>query len=121
MLASMFNEHVTPLPLEDPQEFAALARLDWVVARSWHRLHALPYGPWTWEQADDIAFEWSLYGPVMLACRRMASMVCIPGVGSRDPRGGLPRCSGCCRATGMIPGIGSPKNSDECRKLLGLP
>jgi hypothetical protein len=103
---------------EDPWQFAAITRLDWVVARSWRRLHALQYGPWTQEQAADIAFGWRLSGPVRLACGRTAAVACIPGVSFRL---GLPRCAGCCRATGMPAGAGSPKNDDACRVILGLP
>lgn len=109
---------LTAPALEDPQRFAELARFDWVVSRSWNRLHALPYGPWTLEQADEIARDWLLSGPVRLACGRTASLACIPGVFSRL---GSPRCSGCCRAIGLPQGIGSPVNDAGCRKLLGLP
>lgn len=105
-------------PGEDPWQFAAIIRADWVVTRSWRRLHALPYGPWTQEQAAEITFEWRLPGPVRLACGQIAVMACIPGVFSRM---GLPRCAGCCRATGMPPGAGSPKNDSACRVVLGLP
>jgi hypothetical protein len=104
--------------LEDPARFAEITRYDWVVSKSWNRLHALPYGPWTLEQHRDIAYEWAIIHPVRLACGRTAVTVCIPGMFSRM---GLPRCAGCCRATGMPPGDGSPKNSDECRVILGLP
>lgn len=103
---------------EDPSQFAEIARYDWLVSKSWNRLHALPHGPWTLEQYADIACEWAIRHPVRLACGRMAAMVCIPGFGSRL---GLPRCTGCCRATGLPAGIGSPKNDDAARKVLGLP
>lgn len=102
---------------EDPSQFAAIIRVDWVVSKSWNRLHALPYGPWTLEQHADIMCEWAVTRPVRLACGRMAAMACIPGFGSRL---GLPRCSGCCRATGLAQGIGSPKNDSACRVTLGL-
>jgi hypothetical protein len=105
---------------EDPQQFAAIIRTCWAVTSSWNRLHAIPHGPWTREQADEIAFDWRLSGPVRLACGRTAAMVCIPGLFSRSAQGGRPRCLGCCRATGLSTGIGSPLNDDECRKLLGL-
>lgn len=103
--------------LEDPQQFAAIARVDWVVTRSWNRLHVLPHGPWTEEQALDVAHEWMVPGPVLLGCGRIAAMACIPGVGSRMS---LPRCKRCCRVTGFPEGDGSPKNDDRCRALLDL-
>lgn len=41
----------------------------------------------------------------------------IPGVGSRLC---LPRCATCCGLTGLPEGVGSPKNDDACRVLLGM-
>lgn len=102
---------------EDPSQFAALVRVDWCVSKSWNRLHALPCGPWTLAQAEDIAWQWMISGPVRLACGRTAALVCIPGLFTRL---GAPRCRGCCRATGLPPGLGSPKNDDACRAVLGL-
>jgi hypothetical protein len=104
--------------LEDPARFAAITRVDWVVSKGWNRLHALPYGPWTAEQAADIAQLWMLPGPVRLACGRTAALACIPGFGTRMS---ARRCPGCCRATGLPPGTGSPKNDAACRVILGLP
>lgn len=73
---------------------------------------------WTSEHRADMAGLWAVSHPVRLACGRTAAALFIPGIGSRLS---LPRCTGCCRATGMKPGIGSPKNDDACRAVLGLP
>lgn len=116
---------MTSPDLEDPQQFAAIIRVDWAAVEDWGRrraeLHSVTYGPWTQEQADDIAFEWVVLHPVMLACGRVAKRVNIPGLVSRDPKGGMRRCAGCCNATGIPAGIGSPKNDDQARAVLGLP
>jgi hypothetical protein len=102
--------------LESAAEFIAIARVDWLVTKSWNRLHAVL--EWTDEHRADMEQEWAVLPPVRLACGRTAASVHIPGMFSRM---GAQRCTGCCRATGMVPGIGSPKNSDDCRAILGLP
>jgi hypothetical protein len=45
------------------------------------------------------------------------SEVMVPGVLRRMS---TPRCKRCCKLTGLPEGNGSPKNSDECRRLLGM-
>jgi hypothetical protein len=102
--------------LESADEFISIARLDWLVTRSWNRLHAVL--EWTDVHRADMEQEWAVLSPVRLACGRVAASVHIPGMFTRM---GAQRCSGCCRATGLPMGAGSPKNSDECRVLLGLP
>lgn len=62
-------------------------------------------------------WEGTLTGPVKLSCGRTAAVVTIPGLFTRM---GALRCEGCCRATGMPQGKGSPKNDDACRQLLEL-
>lgn len=41
----------------------------------------------------------------------------IPGFGSRLS---CIRCTECCRLTGLPPGVGSPKNDQTCRAILGM-
>ena len=92
----------------------AIIKYDWLVSRSWNRLHWADLTP---EDAVEIIDDGGLEEPVKLACGRTAAYVCIPGFFTR---GGAQRCTGCCRATGTPQGTGSPKNSPECRVLLGL-
>jgi hypothetical protein len=42
----------------------------------------------------------------------------IPGIGSRM---GCQRCEKCCEDTGLPSGVGSPKNDQACRDVLGMP
>lgn len=100
---------------EDAAHLRELTRVDWVVSRSWNRLH---YVELTDEQCVELEDEGLLTGPVRLACGRTAASISIPGLFTR--MGGT-RCVRCCRVTGLPTGIGSPKNSPECRALLGLP
>ena len=102
--------------LESADQFISVGRFDWYVSKSWNRLHAVL--EWTEEHRADMEQEWAVLHPVRLACGRVASYVCIPGFGTRlDAQ----RCKGCCRATGMPAGVGSPKNDNACRAVLGLP
>jgi hypothetical protein len=87
---------------------------DWLVTKSWNRLHHAALSP---VDQEDLADQSYLDGPVRLACGRSAAWVSIPGVLTRL---GAPRCTGCCRATGIPPGVGSPKNGDACRTILGM-
>lgn len=106
------------LTLNDPDQFIEYAWVDWLVMRSWRVLHAVPADRWTEAHREDMALEWYVFTPVRLACERIATELHIPGIGSRMS---LPRCRQCCRALGLPPGSGSPKNDDECRRILGLP
>jgi hypothetical protein len=111
----------TPSPLEDPDQFIALGHLDWLVTGRWRYLHAVRDEDWTDDHRADMAACWQVETPVRLACGRTAAMLMIPGLVSRGGfGGGLPRCTGCCRALGGPTGAGSPKNSDAWRKILGL-
>ena len=95
--------------------FQEIARYDWFVSTSYNRLH------WAELSADhlaDVPVYWSIQQPVRMACGRTAKSLHIPGIFTRM---GAMRCVGCCRATGMPQGKGSPKNDDECRALLGMP
>ena len=122
MLASMASEHVTGEPIDDADRFIELAHLDWLVPYPrWRFLHAVPEDRWTDQHREDMAYLWHVETPVRLACGQVAKVLRIPGIFSRGGfGGGLPRCSGCCRALGGPPGNGSPKNDDRWRKLLGL-
>ena len=97
-----------------PEHALAIIRYDWLVSRSWNRLH---WADLSAEDAVEIIDAGGLDGPVRLSCGRTAAYVSIPGVFTRM---GGQRCTGCCRAAGLPAGKGSPKNSGECRAILGL-
>jgi len=101
--------------LESAEQFISIGRVDWFVAKSWNRLHAVP--EFTDEHKADMEAEWAVLSPVRLACGRTAAGVWIPGMFTRM---GAQRCRGCCRATGLPEGKGSPKNDDACRVLMGI-
>lgn len=88
--------------------FDELARIDWVYLKKekWEWLHA-PAG--NYPDADVDAKG-------RTACGKKGRLF-IPGVFSRI---NIPRCRECCAATGLPIGIGSPKNDDDCRRILGL-
>jgi hypothetical protein len=88
---------------------AEIARYDWVEVYDGRRLHA----PVAAEYDDD---EW-LLRDVTTACGLHFGVMGIPGLGARM---GTKRCAHCCAALALPRGIGSPKNDDECRRLLGL-
>lgn len=104
-----------PDEIDIPTYYRTLVHYDWVVSRSWNRLH---FADLTNEQYETLADEGMLPGPVKLKCGRTAGSIAIPGLFTRM---GAMRCTGCCRATGMPPGKGSPKNDDQCRPMIGLP
>ena len=54
---------------------------------------------------------------VHFGCGEVAARAHIPSLMSRL---GAPRCPGCCAASGLPEGIGSPRNDHACRALLGL-
>jgi|SRR5215472_17388103 len=102
---------------EDPELFKWYARVDWVLAMAGRRvLHAVPDDAWTAVHEQEIAEGWAVFTPIRLACGCRAR-VFIAGMFSRL---GARRCARCCRATGLPPGIGAPKNDPECRVILGL-
>jgi hypothetical protein len=96
------------------KEGRGLLEADWLVSASWNRLH---HADLTDDQCAELVDECTVHD-VRLACGRRAKWVSIPGVFTRM---GADRCTGCCRATGLPPGAGSPKNDPACRELLGLP
>ena len=109
---------MTPEPPDSADEFISIGRVDWLVSKSWRKLHAVRDADWTDENRTDMAAEWGVSSPVRLACGRTAAGVWIPGMFTRM---GAQRCKGCCRATGLPEGKGSPKNDNACRVILGLP
>jgi hypothetical protein len=114
-------EGVTTADGEDPARFIEIGRYDWLVTGRWKFLHAVRDEDWSAENKADMA-AWGVWTPARMACGRTAKGLFIPGPFSRGGfGGGLPRCKGCCRALGGPEGNGSPKNSDEWRKILGLP
>jgi hypothetical protein len=86
---------------------------DWMISAHGNRLHHVKLPPDV-EDLDDI-FR---LAPMAAACGKTLQGACIPGVFTRM---GAMRCTGCCRALGLPPGKGSPKNDDECRRILGWP
>lgn len=91
-------------------EWQQIVRFDWVVTRTWNRLH----------HVDLSSEQWASWGPgepfpgpIRLSCGRTAAVIIVPGFVTRM---GAMRCVGCCRAVGYPAGKGSPKNSG-----LGVP
>lgn len=99
---------------EDVASFRSLIRFDWLVTKSWNRLH---FADLSDAQVAEMEENCLLYGSVTLSCGRTAAMVSIPGIFTRM---GAPRCIRCCQVRGYPLGNGSPKNDDACRVLLGL-
>jgi len=92
-----------------------IADYDWVYMVKGNELH---HPRLTQEQHKECA-EWGgLYDePVTLDCGIKTTTIMVPGMSSRM---GAQRCGECCRVTGLPPGKGSPKNDDECRRILGM-
>lgn len=92
-----------------------LAEYDWLITTNGNLLHHAVLTPEQHAECED----WGgLYDtPLTLGCGRAVTTVHIPGMGMRMS---APRCSGCCKATGLPVGKGSPKNDDECRRILGM-
>lgn len=103
---------------EDAYSLANLARLDWVVTASYGsyrdggRLHALA----SFDDAELAEEQWGGAGTTL--CGFHSEWLNIPGIFSRM---GQKRCNRCCDLSGYPRGEGSPKNDDECRRILGLP
>jgi hypothetical protein len=92
-----------------------IADYDWIYTISGNHLH---HPQLTEEQHVECADWGGLYDePVTLDCGRSVTTIMIPGFFSR---GSAPRCSACCKATGLPEGKGSPKNDDRCRTILGM-
>lgn len=96
-------------------DFQEITRYDWFVTHTYNRLH---WADLTADDLTDVPEYWSIQHPVKLACGRTAKSLHIPGIFTRMS---AMRCIGCCHATGLPEGKGSPKNDDACRVLVGLP
>jgi hypothetical protein len=92
-------------------EVQEIVDYDWMVSLHGDRLHhvTLP------EDADEDTICFGVE-TLTAACGRPLRGARIPGIFTRM---GAMRCDGCCRALGLPTGKGSPKNDDECRRLLG--
>lgn len=77
---------------------------DRYAALHWPRTYTIDADAW---HALDVEFR----------CGLTATTAFIPGIGSRMA---CPRCDACCDAAGLPRGVGSPKNDDTCRHLVGL-
>ena len=104
---------------ENAYDFLAYGRMDWYITKRLHgRLHYVRPEQFDAQHRRSMELNWAVLGrPVLLACGRVAAEVRIPGIFTRMT---MRRCTGCCRAMGYPPGIGSPKNDERIRVLLGL-
>lgn len=75
-------------------------------------LIVLHYDGW-YEHGDNYGEE---HGPAPALCGESGEWS-IPGVGSRMS---ITRCPRCCELAGLPDGVGSPKNDDACRRILGM-
>lgn len=96
------------------EEARLLVAYDWLVSRSWNRLH---FAELSDSRLSDMFEYRQIWEPVRLACSRTAAYVSIPGWSTRM---GATRCARCCKVKGYPLGKGSPKNDMACRALLGL-
>lgn len=87
-----------------------LAAFDWVVFGNSKRLHHAA------ELVIDVA-GWC-YEDVTTSCGLRVPYARIPGMFTRMR---AKRCNRCCDRLGWPRGIGSPKNDDALRPLVGLP
>lgn len=93
----------------DAAYLADLGRWDWLEAEGASVLHGpvtVTYDPDLWAAVD-----------VTFACGWHVERAYIPGLLTRM---GAKRCSRCCDRMGYPRGVGSPKNDDECRRIMGL-
>ena len=97
-----------------PEHALAIIRYDWLTTGKGRRLHWADFSD---DAAVELINDGGLFGSIQLACGRTAAYVCIAGMFSRM---GAQRCTGCCRALGYPAGVGSPKNVDALRVILGL-
>lgn len=87
-----------------------LIAADWLQTATGNRLH---HATLTDAEAVEI-IEQSGIDDLRLSCGRVTRWACIPGLFTRM---GADRCRQCCRATGMPPGTGSPKNDPACKAV----
>lgn len=89
--------------------------LDWVqTGRNGLVLHHAKLTP---EQDAQLNDDAHLPDGVYLSCGRGPVAVSITGMFSRMSQ---KRCDKCCDALGYPRGVGSPKNDEAIRKILGL-
>ena len=93
-------------------EAQELVDYDWMIPTSGDRLHHVTL-PEDISDADDVCFGTP---PLTTTCGRTIVGLSIPGIFTRM---GAMRCTACCRKLGIPAGKGSPKNDDECRRVLG--
>lgn len=89
----------------EAREWRELVEWDWVILLNGTVLHGVA-------SMEDDSLDWPV-ATVQTLCKR-SNWGAIPSMGSRMSR---KRCRRCCTATGMPQGVGSPKNSDECRPI----
>ncbi len=100
---------------------ASIAEYDWLQdtsARDDGRLHApteqiIDHYAYYWDHGEQY---WETHDSGPALCGRDGWWT-IPGVGARLT---ATRCPACCSLAGIPEGAGSPKNTPECRVLLGL-
>lgn len=85
-------------------------------ARQRDRLHHATL-PAELAECDDLVEGLVDRQAVTTTCGRVMTNLTVPGIFTRQL---ARRCAACCRALGYPKGIGSPKNDDACRALLGL-
>lgn len=90
-------------------QFREIAEWDWMVTPTGSRLHHLLGCDW-----DKAQREW-IVDRGIASCGSARGLFAIPGIATRIV---LRRCASCCKKLAFPPGIGSPKNSDECRPLV---
>lgn len=95
--------------MSDRDAFIGYVTMDWIDFGRCTRLHS----PASFKVDLD---GWCLTD-VTTACGRHTERAFIPGIFTRIS---APRCARCCAETDLPPGIGSPKNDDACRRILGL-
>lgn len=95
--------------------YETTAKYDWFVTRKANALH---YARLTPDQCVQLQENGIARGAIKLYCGIRVPMLTIPGVLNRL---GLYRCKRCCKMLHIPPGLGSPRNDPECRKILGLP
>ncbi len=102
-------------------ELLAIGRADWYTTfgRNSRYLHAVDEKRLDREKQERFTREYfHLGGDVFTLCGRRTNGLSIPGFLTRMT---AERCPKCCKLTGLPPGIGSPKNDNACRTVLGFP
>jgi hypothetical protein len=98
--------------MEEAMPELTLNDIDWVYTFHGGRLHHASFTPEQEREMDDYCTAEGT-----LDCRVGIVRVSIPGFLSRLS---MIRCKRCCDRNGLPRGIGSPKNDNECRRILGM-